>query len=132
MGGKSNEEVLNFLEHKLEEIESKLSHTQSMYDSLQKDYVEFINKKEKLSGSGYNRAALIMTDFLQDMINSHPNILNDESITFDTKLIKNATTDQILKLPIEQKMNLMNDLLGMVQPYLSAQNLSVDTPEPEK
>lgn len=49
MGGKSNEELLNFLEHKLEEIESKLSNTQQMYDSLQKDYVDFINKKEKLS-----------------------------------------------------------------------------------
>lgn len=55
-----------------------------------------------------------MTDFLQDMINSHPNILNDQSITFDTKLIKGATTDTILKLPIEEKINLMNDLLGMV------------------
>ena len=70
-----------------------------------------------------------MTDFLQDMINSHPNILNDQSITFDTKLIKGATTDTILKLPIEEKINLMNDLLGMVQPYLSANNLSVDPPD---
>lgn len=33
-GGKSNEELLNFLEHKLEEIESKLSSTQANYDSL--------------------------------------------------------------------------------------------------
>jgi len=55
-----------------------------------------------------------MTDFLQDMINCHPNILNDSNITFNTKLIKNATTDTILKLPIEEKMNLATDLLTMI------------------
>lgn len=67
-----------------------------------------------------------MTDFLQDMINCHPNILNDSNITFNTALIKNATTEQILKLSIENKMLLVNDLLGMIQPYLSANNLSVE------
>lgn len=67
-----------------------------------------------------------MTDFLQDMINCHPNILNDASINFNTALIKNATTEHILKLPIEDKMCLVNDLLGMIQPYLSANNLSVE------
>jgi len=67
-----------------------------------------------------------MTDFLQDMINCHPNILNDSNISFNTVLIKNATTEQILKLSIENKMLLVNDLLGMIQPYLSANNLSVE------
>jgi hypothetical protein len=67
-----------------------------------------------------------MTDFLQDMINCHPNILNDTSINFNTAIIKNASTDHILKLPIEEKLILVNDLLGMIQPYLSANNLSVE------
>ena len=61
-----------------------------------------------------------MTDFLQDMINCHPNILNDSNINFNTALIQNATTERVLKLPIEDKMILVNDLLGMIQPYLSA------------
>ena len=94
--------------------------------------MEYINRKEKLSATGYNRAALIMTDFLQDMINCHPNILNDSSINFNTAIIKNASTESLLKLPIEDKMILVNDLLSMIQPYLSANNLSVEPVDEKK
>jgi hypothetical protein len=37
---KANEDLINFLEHKLEEIEKKLSSTQSEYEVLQNDYME--------------------------------------------------------------------------------------------
>ena len=37
---KANEDLINFLEHKLEEIEKKLQRTQSEYELLQSDYVE--------------------------------------------------------------------------------------------
>jgi hypothetical protein len=37
---KANEDLINFLEHKLEEIEKKLSSTQNEYEVLQNDYME--------------------------------------------------------------------------------------------
>lgn len=37
---KANEDLINFLEHKLEEIEKKLQRTQSEYELLQSDYIE--------------------------------------------------------------------------------------------
>lgn len=51
-GGRSNEELVNFLEMKLQDIEDQLQETQNNYDALQKEYVEFINRKEKLSAQG--------------------------------------------------------------------------------
>jgi len=35
---KQNEELINFLEHKLEEFENKLQRTQSEYEVLQNEY----------------------------------------------------------------------------------------------
>lgn len=37
---KGNEDLINFLEHKLEEIEKKLANTQNEYEVLQNDYME--------------------------------------------------------------------------------------------
>jgi len=48
------------------------------------------------------------------MINCKSNILNDSNINFNAALIKDASTERILKLPIEEKMILMNDLIGMI------------------
>lgn len=39
-GNKANEDLINFLEHKLEEIEKKLQRTQNDYENLQSDYTE--------------------------------------------------------------------------------------------
>jgi len=41
---KTNEDLINFLEHKLEEIEKKLSSTQNEYEILQNDYMELQEK----------------------------------------------------------------------------------------
>ena len=37
---KANEDLINFLEHKLEEIEKKLQRTQNDYEILQNDYTD--------------------------------------------------------------------------------------------
>ena len=74
---KGNEELINFLEQKLEEIEKKLSSTQSEYEQLQNEYVE-MQEKLNQSREKYKRAALLLTDFLDDLLNSTPNILQGE------------------------------------------------------
>jgi DNA repair exonuclease SbcCD ATPase subunit len=74
---KANEDLINFLEHKLEEIEKKLSTTQSEYEMLQNEYME-LQEKLNLSREKYKRAALLLTDFLDDMLNNTPNILSSD------------------------------------------------------
>jgi chromosome segregation ATPase len=65
---KANEDLINFLEHKLEEIEKKLQRTQSEYELLQGDYLE-LQDKMNMSREKYKRAALLMTEFLDDILN---------------------------------------------------------------
>jgi chromosome segregation ATPase len=65
---KANEDLINFLEHKLEEIEKKLQRTQSEYELLQTDYVD-LQDKMNMSREKYKRAALLMTEFLDDILN---------------------------------------------------------------
>lgn len=122
---KNSEDLVNMIEHKLEDIESKLTTTQSNYDGLQTEYNKLQDKLSE-SRDKYKRAALICTDFLQDMINSNPNILNDQSINFNLELLK---TSPLEKLPKEEKIKLVEDLLKLIQPYLSTNNLSVDPPD---
>ena len=74
---KANEDLINFLEHKLEEIEKKLQRTQSEYELLQSDYVE-LQDKMNMSREKYKSAALLMTEFLDDILNQTPNILESD------------------------------------------------------
>ncbi len=74
---KANEDLINFLEHKLEEIEKKLSTTQNEYELLQNDYMEMQEKLQQ-SREKYRRAALLLTDFLDDILTSTPNILQSD------------------------------------------------------
>lgn len=72
-----NDDLINYLESKLEEIEKKLANTQNEYESLQGDYME-LQDKMNLSREKYKRAALLLTDFLDDLLTSTPNILQSD------------------------------------------------------
>jgi hypothetical protein len=66
------------LEHRLEGIEKKCSQTQSEYEILQNDYME-LQEKLNLSREKYKRAALLLTDFLDDLLSATPNILQTDN-----------------------------------------------------
>jgi chromosome segregation ATPase len=74
---KQNDDLINYLEGKLEEIEKKLANTQNEYESLQNDYME-LQDRMNLSREKYKRAALLLTDFLDDLLTSTPNILQSD------------------------------------------------------
>ena len=74
---KTNEDLINFLEQKLEEIEKKQSTTQNEYDILKGDYTSLLDKFN-LSREKYKRAALLLTDYLDDLLNTTPNLLSHE------------------------------------------------------
>lgn len=72
---------------------------------------------------------MICTDFLQDMINSNPNILSEQSFdlpSINTDILKTTPLEKMTK---EDKIKLVEHLLKLIQPYLSAYNLSVEPPE---
>jgi len=78
---KNNEDLINYLEHRLEEIEKKCVSTQSEYEVLQNDYME-LQDKLNLSREKYKRAALLLTDFLDDLLSNTPNILQNDNDLF--------------------------------------------------
>lgn len=88
IGDKGNEDLVNFLEHKLEEIEKKLVKTQQDYESLYNTYIE-LKEKMSMSREKYKRAALLMTEFLDDLLTQTPNILdNDKDLHVNLEKIK--------------------------------------------
>ena len=70
----------------------------------------------------YKRAALLMTEFLDDLLSSTPNILDsDKDMHLNLEKIKTTPMEQLEK---EDKVALVLVLLKQLQPYLSSQNLS--------
>jgi hypothetical protein len=51
--------------------------TQNEYERLQDDYME-LQDKMNLSREKYKRAALLLTDFLDDILTSTPNVLQSD------------------------------------------------------
>jgi hypothetical protein len=54
-----------------------LINTQNEYEILQNEYMD-LQDRMYLSKEKYKRAALLLTDFLDDIINSTPNILQTD------------------------------------------------------
>ena len=129
VSAKANEDLINFLEHKLEEIEKKLQRTQSEYELLQGDYLD-LQDKMNMSREKYKRAALLMTEFLDDLLTQTPNILDsDRDMHVNLEKIKETPIEQLDK---EDKVALVLVLLKQLQPYLSSQNLSTNPPPHKK
>lgn len=72
----NDEELINFLEQKLETIEKQLKATQQQYESLQVDYAS-LQEKLNQGREKYKRAALLMTEFLHDILTDRDNVLTD-------------------------------------------------------
>lgn len=76
MNDLEGEELIDFLEQKLEDIENNLANSQKDYEDLQNECLE-IQDKLNHSKEKYKRAGLLLTEFLDDLINMKPNILQD-------------------------------------------------------
>ena len=71
-----------------------------------------------VSREKYKRAALLMTEFLDDILNSQPNILeSDKDMHLNLEKIKDTPIEHLEK---EDKVALVLVLLKQLQPYLSA------------
>jgi hypothetical protein len=74
----------------------------------------------------YKRAALLLTEFLEDMMNDSPNILQtDKDLHLNVEQIKETPFEELKK---EDKLTLVLVLLKQLQPFLSSANMSVQPP----
>ena len=81
-----------------------------------------LQEKVNVNREKYKKAALLMTEFLDDILNQTPNILDsDKDMHLNLEKIKETPIEQLSK---EDKVALVLVLLKQLQPYLSAQNLS--------
>ena len=128
--------MIDFLESKLEGIEKKLARSQGDYEELQNDCLE-IQDKLSFQKEKYKRAALMLTEFLEDLLSQKPNILRDQmaSISTQGRIEEENEVDleKIQNTPIEDleredKVLVMFMLLKQLQPFLSANNLTVVAP----
>lgn len=105
---KSSEELIIYLENKLEQHEKNLLQKKNEYEALQNEYYQLQDKFSQ-SRHKYKRAALIMTEFLEDMINKQPNILQgDKEMHLNLEKIKDTPFEN---LQAEDKVTLALVLL---------------------
>lgn len=116
--GAKKEELISFLESKLEEIQKRLENTQNKYEILKKKYRMLMEKLYK-SREKYKRTALLLTDYLDDLLNSSDNVLSsDQDMHLNLDEIKEAKIP-IKDLDPKDKIALILVLLKQLQPYLS-------------
>eukprot|EP00826_Nyctotherus_ovalis_P052099 TRINITY_DN6564_c0_g1_i2.p1 TRINITY_DN6564_c0_g1~~TRINITY_DN6564_c0_g1_i2.p1 ORF type:complete len:277 (-),score=110.33 TRINITY_DN6564_c0_g1_i2:514-1344(-) len=72
-----NDELIMFLEDKLEESEKKYAAFQSDYEALHSNYLKQQRAIEKMRDK-YSKAALLLVEFLDNILNATPNLLQDE------------------------------------------------------
>lgn len=70
--------MINYLESKLEQIEKNLASSQQEYERMQNECLD-IQERLGVSKEKYKRAALLMTEFLEDFLKQKPNILRDSA-----------------------------------------------------
>eukprot|EP00826_Nyctotherus_ovalis_P045269 TRINITY_DN498_c0_g5_i1.p1 TRINITY_DN498_c0_g5~~TRINITY_DN498_c0_g5_i1.p1 ORF type:complete len:265 (+),score=128.45 TRINITY_DN498_c0_g5_i1:289-1083(+) len=72
-----SDELINFLEEKLDEAEKKYSVFQAEYSELHDNYKRLQKVVEKMRDK-YSRAASLLVEFLNNIINDTPGLLEDE------------------------------------------------------
>ena len=93
-----------------------------------------INDKLSRQKEKYKRAALMLTEFLEDLMSQKPNILkeqakfalNSDGATQDAFDIERIQSMPIEELSRDDKVRVVFILLKQLQPFISAQNLSAN------
>lgn len=112
-----SEDLVGFLENKLEMHEKNLQMKQTEYEQLLSDHQE-LQEKFSQSRQKYKRAAYLLSEFLEDLLAGSPGILQPEKdLYLNLERIKDTPVEKLEK---EDKISLVLVLLKQLQPYLSA------------
>jgi len=116
-----NEELVQFLENKLEETIQKNSQIQTEYNILKAEYTEL---KEKVSEKTekFHTLGYLLSDYLKDLQSISASLIQDDEVTVN---IHRAANTPVENLTNSDRANLVVVLLKQIQPYLSQSNLSI-------
>lgn len=107
---KSNEELIKFLQSKIDEIEKNHITTQKEYEVLQTDYQQL---KEK-----YRRMAFLLRDYLNYILNMSADVIQQTNQDMHLNL-ENIKEKPINELKPSDRIALVLVLLKQLQPFLS-------------
>lgn len=124
----TNEELINFLESRLETHEQSLEKKKDEYQQLSEEFGQLQNRYDT-QRDRYKRAALLMSDFLESLLQNNPNILHgsttnegEQKLSLDLEKLRETKVEQWTD---HEKSTLVLVLLKQLQPYLSQQTLEV-------
>lgn len=118
---KMSEELVRFLENKLEESMSRLAQVQMEYNVLKADYTE-LQQKLKEKSEKYRNLGCLLADYLHDLQMLSPSLEQEDELTLH---MHKLSSTPIEKLSTEDRVSLVTALLKQVQPYISASNLNI-------
>lgn len=120
------EDLVGFLENKLDNHEKNLQTKQHEYEQLLQDHFD-LQEKFSLTCQKYKRAAYLLSEFLEETLNGSPQLLMKESeINLDLEKVQQT---EFTKLDKEDKISLLLVLLKQLQPFISAHTLTVAPPQ---
>lgn len=74
---RGHEDLVSFLENKLEQHEKNLQQKHGEYETLQTEHAELLDKFNQ-TRQKYKRAGYLLTEFLNDLLTDAPSILNPD------------------------------------------------------
>lgn len=83
-GKESNNDLVQLLETKIERVEDQLNQAQLSYSDLQTEYRDLQDKLTQ-SSERYKKAALLMTEFLDDVLAGAPNNFLGQDLHLDVE-----------------------------------------------
>ena len=120
----TNDSLVQFLEEKLENAEKLIQSGHSQFERIRAD-----NSKLKgiieTSKNKYNKAALLLAEFLESILEGSPNLLLEQKdIMLDIDRLRKNKLEDISK---EERAAFILILLKQLQPYISDINMALES-----
>ncbi|CAG9333647.1 unnamed protein product [Blepharisma stoltei] len=116
-----NEELVRFLENKLEESMNRLAQVQMDYNILKAEHTD-MQQKFKERSERYRNLGCLLADYLKDLQTLQNELPGDAELTLN---INKIASSPIEELTSTDKAALVSILLKQIQPYLSPSNLNI-------
>ncbi len=114
---KNQEELINFLESKIDETEKKLHTTEKEYEVLKGDYHVLVQKNKAIQEK-YKRTAFLLRDYLNEVLNQSEEVIqaSQQDMHLNLEKVKDGNIED---LQPGDKIALVLVLLKQLQPFLA-------------
>ena len=125
----NTDDLTQFLEQRISEIEIKLKGAQSDLEALREEHVIMVAKVTK-ERRKFQNSALLLSEYLDEVLQEAGSdlISEDQDIHLDVEKLK--TFERIEDVPAKDQVGLLLVLLKQLQPFLNqAQHTGIDSPQ---